>query len=108
MNKEQIELMKKLKIEGSTTREIAKKLNISQATVCYWLSNREQVIERNKIYSKNLSKEKKKEKYNKSKEYFKNYFKERYKNDPEFRRKHIERVKRIKQFQKEIGGGKTR
>lgn len=100
MNQEIKDKILYLRNSGMTTHKIAEELNLAQSTICYWLGSRESTIIRNKKRYRSLSKEEKRVLFKKNYPYLKNYLKERYNNDPVFRRKHIERVKRYKESKK--------
>ena len=91
-----------LKEMGLSTYQISEQLKIPQTTVSYWTSDREKTINRVKKKYKSLSKEEKRRIYEKNYPYLKNYLRERYKNDPIFREKQIERVKRYKEKCKKL------
>ena len=86
----------KLKEEGLSQRKIADKLNISQATVGYWASEevRKKKIKNNMAWFRKKPKKEKSIIYKKRLEYQRKYQHERYTNDPIFRKKQLERVKR--------------
>ena len=109
VTKKQIEEIKRLSSEGKKQKDIAVIIKISKTAVLYHLNG--DYAEGRKIRSKEaykkLSKKEKRELYLKRKEYTKKYLKDRYKNDFQFRRKHIERVI-LGRRMKNLKGGEKR
>lgn len=91
-----------LRETGLSTYKIAEELVLSQSNVCYYLGNREERINKVKERYQALPKEEKRRRFEKNYPYLKNYLRERYKNDPIFRAKQIERAKNYKKMK----GGK--
>ena len=84
--------------QGKKQREVAKLLEVSQATVGYWASEelRKEKIRKQMKWFMKKSKSERSIIYKGRLEYQKQYQNYRYKNDPIFRKKHLERVKRGK------------
>lgn len=104
LTKEQREDIRKLRAEGLTQQAIAKQFGVSQNCIRYHTlteAKANAIVYQTKRYI-NFPIEKKKELYLKKKPYLKEYFKRRYHNDEEFRRKQIERVKKINLQEKGI------
>ena len=80
LTQKQIEKIRKLREKGMSTYKIALKFGVAQSTICYHTDR----------------KQKERVSYDSRKEYQKQYFNNRYKNDEEFRKKHIERVQQGK------------
>ena len=77
LTKQQIKEIRKLREEGLSTYELARKFKVAQSTICYHTD---------KTSKRRIS-------YKSRKEYMKTYLKNRYKNDPIFREKQINRAK---------------
>jgi len=95
MDKEQIELIKKLHEEGKKNVEIAKQLRISRFTVSYHLNEKfkKRVLRQSVEWFKKLPLERKKEYYKKRLPYMTKYQREHYQNDEVFRNKQKDRMK---------------
>ena len=102
LTKIQIEDINELRKNGVSYNEIKEKYKVSSSCIQYHTSDliRTNAIEKSKRFFKNLSPEKKKERYRKSRIYFKDYFKRRYHNEPEYRKKFIEYVKKYNKKRK--------
>lgn len=88
--------------EGTKVADIAKSLNISRSTVIYWTNKdyRAKSIQRNIKRFKSLP-EAQRQAYNASRrEYNREYQRRKYKTDPEFRKRQIERAKKYKRSKK--------
>lgn len=96
ITKNQIEEIRKLRAEGKTQIEIARRLNINQSSVNYWSNeeSRKKQINKGITHYKGLSKEEKKEIGQKHREYKRNYYKNKYHTDEEYRKKRIEYSKK--------------
>lgn len=95
--------IKKLRDEGMTLTELAKRFNVRQPTITYHVNPlaRARVIKRVVESFRNSSPEKKKEFYLKRKAYSKKYLLNRYHNDKEFREKWIAREMAYQKRKKE-------
>ena len=99
LTKEQIAEIIKLYSEGKTSIELAKMFNVSQPTILYHVNPKikSRAIQISNVKYKSLSPEEKQVRRLKRKEYFTAYMRNRYKNNEEFRNKHKERVKGVKE-----------
>ena len=93
---ELLELMKKLRYQGYSYNEIARRLNVGYGTVQYHLNEvqRAKTLERSKRYARKPPTE---EQRLRRRAYMRQYMRERYKADEEFRKRLIELSK---QYQK--------
>ena len=100
LTKEQREKIKELYEQGVNTYDLAKIFEVSQSSIMYWISSPDRRAELSKQSAakyKARTPEQKKAKQKREKSYFAEYFKQRYHNEPEFRKKHIERVMKSKE-----------
>lgn len=91
---EDIEVMKELREQGLSYKEIGKKFGVTYSTTHYHLSPREKIMakKRGNKYNKAMTKKQKREKIRKAAPRMKKYIRERYNNDPEFRRNFLDMV----------------
>ena len=96
MEKEKIELIKKLYDEGKKKIEIAKQLSINRSTVYYYLNDgfKEKRLKKSSDWFKNLPLEVRRIYYKKRLPYMTKYQREHYKNDEVFRNKQKDRMKK--------------
>lgn len=93
ISKQIIEDAKKRRKKGETIKSIAEDYGVPPTTISYHLNEDYRRYKRD--YERNRAKKKLTDEQRKDRSaYSKVYFKNRYKNDPEFRKKHIERVLR--------------
>jgi len=94
--KEEIKLMKELRVEGLTYQAIADKMKIHICVVGYHLNpkTKQKTIERAVKRYSGLSKEKKKALAQGRKDYIREYFKKKYNSNEEFREVHKERCRK--------------
>jgi len=87
-----LEKMKKLRENGLTYYEIARKFNIAYSTAQYWLTKgeREKKSKRAMKYNKKITKKEFRIKNKKYSEWRKEYMNDRYHNDEKFRKRFIE------------------
>lgn len=105
---ELIEQVRERRKNGETIQGIAEDLGIPHSTLWYHLDEdykqHKRDLEKKKSKEYKLSDEQKE----KRRKYFNEYFKNRYQQDPEFRKKHIERVikrqKETYQYKKKKNG----
>lgn len=92
VTKEEIKQMEKLQKEGNSILKIAKLMKRPYVTVRYYLDEefRQKRIQNAKEYTKRNPVKR----TDKLREYQRKYHNNRYKNDPEYRRKQIERNKK--------------
>lgn len=93
---EDVVVMKELREQGLSYKEIGKRFNVTWKTPYYHLSPKEKkrCLKSIRKFNKALTKEQKLEKSRKHYPYIKQYIKERYNNDPEFRKNFLDMVKR--------------
>lgn len=94
LSKEQIELIRKLDLEGKKQVEIAKELGCSQSIVNYWLKSqdeRKELINNQVNYFRNLPLTKRQEIYKRRLNYIKNYLRNKYQTNEVFRNKELAR-----------------
>ncbi len=110
LNKEQIEEIIKLRNEGKTYLEISKKFNVLPNAIRYHVDSnfRDSLREYNRKRYNQMSQKEKKEYFKNKREYQRTYHQNRYKNDPEFRKKQLERVKERSKKIELKGGKKTK
>ena len=103
LNNYQIKELKKLKTKGVSSIDLSKRFNTSLSTIYYWTTEGYAERHRKKSREKynNLTKVQKKEIHKKKLPYLKKYMKNKYNTDPEFRKKHIERVMDSRKKRKE-------
>jgi transposase len=85
---EDLEEMKRLREEGLSYKEIAKRFNVTYSTALYHLSEREKEMNKKRAMKSlsKLTKKQIKEKQKKQQPYRSAYYKDRYNNDEEFRK----------------------
>lgn len=102
LTQQQIEEIIFMKNKQVPTIEITKQFNIGKGTI-YWHTSqeyRQRIREYQRRWYHNLTPEKKKEYLNRRRDYQRVYHKGRYTNDPIFRKKQIDSVKRNKRSKK--------
>jgi len=95
---EQKKHMDELKKEGLNNNQISLRLGINYSSVQYYLNEkyREKVKTKNKENYKEYYRKNKEKILEKTRDYRRDYMRKRYQQDPEFRKKQIERVKNEK------------
>ena len=108
MEQQKVEVIRQMYKEGKKTTEIAKILDISASTVCYWLDEnyRKSRIKAVTDNFKNKSLADRQIVYNKRKVYINNYIKKRYATDEAFRNKVKERASKNYKLKKEVNNEK--
>ena len=96
MKQEIVNKIKELRLNGKKGKEVAEILGINIYSVYYWEDDekRKKQIRKQVDIFKNKNLEQRRKIYERRKEYNKNYQRTKYQNDPEFRKRQIERVKR--------------
>jgi orotate phosphoribosyltransferase-like protein len=96
MEKQKIELIKKLHEEGKKNIEIATQLKINRSTVSYYLDDdfKKKRLKQSVEWFKKLPLERRREYYKKRLPYMTKYQREHYKNDEVFRNKQKDRMKK--------------
>ena len=103
LTNEKIEGIKDCSSKGMNQKQMAAKFNVAPATIRYWRDEkfRKATIKRIQNNFTNLPKEEKSKVYRNRLEYMKIYWKKRYKSDPEFRQRQLNRVARYNKRKKE-------
>ncbi len=102
VTKEQQKQMSKLREEGKTYQELGEEFNLASSTVQYHLNEdtNTRIKIRARERSRNLTKEQRRKINQSRKEYARVYYMRRYREDPEFRERHLERCKIYSKFGK--------